>query len=66
MKLLYGVDVDHALIDWLSLSNGWIGAVEGLTGTTTYQHRNTSHIQRLALDRGVVSSVETKLVLGKS
>ena len=61
MKLLYGIDVDHALIDVLRL-----GAVEGLARTTTYQHGKTSRIQRLALDRGVVSGVETKLILGKS
>ena len=61
MKLLYGVDVNHALIDLLS-----VGAVEGLAGTTAYQHRRTSRIQRLAFDCGVVPGVETKLVLGKS
>ena len=66
MKLLYGVDVDHALINVLSLSIGWIGAVEGLARTTTCQHRKTSRIQRLAFDRGVVSGVETKRILGKS
>ena len=66
MKLLYGVDVDHALINVLSQSIRWMGAVEGLARTTTYQHGKTSRIQRLALDRGVVSGVETKLILGKS